>query len=52
MSNPTLAKNPTLLDYIKRYTPAGIEDDFSVAFMEYDWTINDQRRQRGAPPGR
>jgi hypothetical protein len=39
-----LAKSSTLITYINLYAPARIPEDFTIEFMDYDWTVNDQRR--------
>ena len=43
-----LAKSPTLIAYINRYAPAGIPENFTIEFMNYDWTVNDPRGGVGA----
>jgi hypothetical protein len=39
-----LAKSPTLIAYINRYRDGAIPEDYAVEFIDYDWTVNDQRR--------
>ena len=39
-----LAKSPTLIAYINLYAPARIPGNFTIEFMDYDWTVNDQVR--------
>lgn len=39
-----LKKSPTLAEYINRYTTTTIPADYEIEFIDYDWTVNDQRR--------
>ena len=41
-----LAKSPTLIAYINRYARKSIPEDYRVEFIDYDWTVNDQRSGR------
>jgi hypothetical protein len=41
-----LAKDRTLIAYINEYANTKVPDDFRVEFIDYDWTVNSQRRQR------
>lgn len=41
-----LAKDRTLIAYINEYANTKVPDDFHVEFIDYDWTVNSQRRQR------
>ena len=41
-----LAKSPTLTAYINKYASSQIPGDYQVEFIDYDWTVNDQRRER------
>lgn len=43
-----LAKSPTLIAYINLHAPARIPEDFTIEFIDYDWTVNDRRRGVGA----
>lgn len=38
-----LKRAPSLLDYVNQYRVAKIPMDYKIVFLEYDWTINDQR---------
>ncbi len=38
-----LARSPTLIAYIDRYASKGIPGDYRIEFLDYDWTVNDQR---------
>ncbi len=42
-----LKKADSLISYINRYVTEPIPLDYEVAFIDYDWTVNGQRR---APP--
>ncbi len=39
-----LAKDRTLIAYINNYANAKVPDGFRVEFIDYDWTVNSQRR--------
>jgi Protein of unknown function, DUF547 len=39
-----LKQSPTLVAYIKRYTPVRIPPDTQIEFIPYDWTVNTQGR--------
>ena len=41
-----LRKSPSLIAYIDRYAPEKVPDGYAVTFIEYDWTVNGQRRSR------
>lgn len=41
-----LAKSPTLIAYINQYASVKIPEDYQIEFIDYDWTVNSQRRQR------
>lgn len=41
-----LAKSPTLIAYINKYANIKISDDYRLEFIDYDWTVNDQTRER------
>jgi len=43
--NDFLIKTPSLLAYINRYRVAQIPIYYNVIFVNYDWSINDQRRK-------
>jgi hypothetical protein len=43
-----LARAPTLIAYINLYTRTQIPSDYRVEFIDYDWTVNDQRRDQGS----
>ena len=47
-----LARAPTLNAYINLYAHARVPDHYGVVFIDYDWTVNDQQRHRGAAGGR
>ena len=38
-----LAKSPTLIAYINKYANKSIPEDYRIEFIDYDWTVNDQR---------
>ena len=38
-----LAHSPTLIAYINKYASKSIPGDYRIEFIEYDWTVNDQR---------
>ena len=40
-----LAKSPTLIAYINRYASVKIPEDYRIEFVDYDWTVNSQRRE-------
>ncbi len=40
-----LARAPTLIAYINRYAGTPVPDGYDVEFIDYDWTVNDQRRE-------
>jgi hypothetical protein len=44
-----LARAPTLIAYINRYAPSSIPQDYRVEFIDYDWTVNDQRARSHSP---
>ncbi len=45
-----LAHGPTLIAYINKYASKNIPEDYRIEFLDYDWTVNDQRfRPLGAP---
>ena len=35
-----------LIAYVNRYAPEKIPEDYQVEFIDYDWTVNDQNRDR------
>lgn len=35
-----LAHAPSLIDYVNRYRTDPIPQDFSVRYLDYDWTVN------------
>lgn len=39
-----LRRSPSLIAYLNRYAPEKIPEDYTVEFIGYDWTINDQNR--------
>lgn len=41
-----LRKSPSLIAYIDRYAPEKVPEGYAVTFIEYDWTVNAQRRSR------
>ncbi len=41
-----LAKRSTLIAYINQYASVKIPEDYQIEFIDYDWTVNSQRRQR------
>ncbi len=41
-----LPKNPTLIAYINKYASKSIPEDYRIEFIDYDWTVNDQRSRR------
>lgn len=41
-----LAKSPTLIAYINQYASVRIPAGYQIEFIDYDWTVNSQRRQR------
>ncbi|MDQ6923475.1 MAG: DUF547 domain-containing protein [Pseudomonadota bacterium] len=41
-----LRKSPSLIAYIDRYAAGKVPGDYAVTFIEYDWTLNAQRRPR------
>ena len=41
-----LRKSPSLIAYIDRYAPEKVPEGYAVTFIEYDWTLNAQRRSR------
>ena len=41
-----LARIPTLIGYINLYANRQIPSDYRVEFIDYDWTVNDQQRDR------
>ncbi len=41
-----LAKSPTLIAYINKYANKSIPEDYRIEFIDYDWTVNDQRSGR------
>lgn len=41
-----LAKSPTLIAYINKYASKSIPEDYRIEFIDYDWTVNDQRFRR------
>jgi hypothetical protein len=43
-----LARSPTLASYISSYAAGRVPEDYAIEFIEYDWTVNDQRREPGA----
>ncbi len=47
-SGDFLAKSPTLIDYINKYATQSIPGDYRIEFIDYDWTVNDQRSRIGA----
>ena len=47
-----LAKSPALIAYINKYRERAIPEDYEVEFIEYDWTVNDQHRERGTNESR
>ena len=42
-----LARMPTLIAYINLYASTQIPSDYRVEFIDYDWTVNDQHRDKG-----
>ncbi len=38
-----IAHSPTLVAYIDKYASTRIPEDYRIEFLDYDWTINDQR---------
>lgn len=47
-----LKKAPTLIAYVNRYRSPPIPEDYAVEFIDYDWTVNDQRQESGEHAGR
>ena len=47
-----LARAPTLNAYINLFAQAQVPDHYGVVFIDYDWTVNDEQRRRGAAGGR
>ena len=45
-SKDFLAKSPTLIAYINRYTGKNVPEDYRIEFIDYDWTVNEQRSGR------
>ena len=43
-----LARMPTLIAYINLYASTQIPGDYHVEFIDYDWTVNDPRRDKGS----
>ena len=41
-----LAKSPTLIAYINQYASISVPEDYLIEFIDYDWTVNDQRTGR------
>ena len=41
-----LAKSSTLIAYINQYASVKIPEGYQIEFIDYDWTVNSQRRQR------
>ncbi len=41
-----LAKSPTLIAYIITYASFKVPDDYGIEFIDYDWTVNDRKRER------
>ncbi len=41
-----LATSPSLISYINKYLKNKIPADYKVEFIDYDWTVNDQNRNR------
>jgi hypothetical protein len=39
-----LARSPTLASYISAYAARSVPEEYAIEFIEYDWTVNDQRR--------
>jgi hypothetical protein len=44
-----LARTPTLIAYINLYANTQIPSGYRVEFIDYDWTVNDQHRDKGRP---
>lgn len=42
-----LKTSPTLTAYINGYAPRGIPPDYTIEFIDYDWSVNDQQRRPG-----
>ncbi len=47
-----LRKAPTLVAYINKYRSQPIPEGYEVEFIDYDWTVNDQRREEARHAGR
>lgn len=46
-----IARAPSLMSYINRYLASGIPLDYRIGYIAYDWTVNDQRRNKAATVG-
>ena len=40
-----LTKAPSLLSYINQHRAAPIPSDYSIVFIDYDWSVNNQTRK-------
>ncbi|MEO8442726.1 MAG: DUF547 domain-containing protein [Betaproteobacteria bacterium] len=47
-TNDFLARMPSLIAYINLYANVQVPSDYNVEFIDYDWTINDQQREKNS----